>query len=132
HHRAAPPGFSEAARAYHAPLFSRGEMKVASARVEQVDTASSAEHLPLGVARTQLHENYIVAQTDNGIVIVDQHAAHERIVYERMKKALANGGVARQPLLIPEVVELDPSEVTRLAARAGELAELGLIVEAFG
>jgi DNA mismatch repair protein MutL len=132
HHRAAPPGFSEAARAYHAPLFSRGEMKVASARVEQVDTASSAEHLPLGVARTQLHENYIVAQTDNGIVIVDQHAAHERIVYERMKKALANGGVARQPLLIPEVVSLDPAEVERVAARAEEFAQLGLVVEPFG
>ena len=87
---------------------------------------------PLGVARAQLHETYVVAQTADGIVIVDQHAAHERLVYERMKKALANGGVARQPLLIPEVVELDPSEVTRVTARAGELAELGLVIEAFG
>src|SRR5206468_9412473 len=67
-----------------------------------------------------------------GIVIVDQHAAHERLVYERMKKALANGGVARQPLLIPEVVEMDTSEVTRVSARAAELAELGLVIEAFG
>jgi DNA mismatch repair protein MutL len=87
---------------------------------------------PLGVARAQLHETYVVAQTADGIVIVDQHAAHERLVYERMKKALANGGVTRQPLLIPEVVDLDPSEVTRVAARAAELAELGLVLEEFG
>ncbi|MBA2588795.1 MAG: DNA mismatch repair endonuclease MutL, partial [Alphaproteobacteria bacterium] len=87
---------------------------------------------PLGVARAQLHETYVVAQTADGIVIVDQHAAHERLVYERMKKALANGGVHRQPLLIPEVVDLDPSEVTRVSARAAELAELGLVIEAFG
>jgi DNA mismatch repair protein MutL len=65
-------------------------------------------------------------------VIVDQHAAHERLVYERMKKALADGGIVRQPLLIPEVVELDPAEVTRVTARAAELAELGLVIEAFG
>ncbi len=87
---------------------------------------------PLGVARAQLHETYVVAQTADGIVIVDQHAAHERLVYERMKKALANGGVARQPLLIPEVVDLDPSEVARVSERANELAELGLVIEAFG
>src|ERR1700759_533953 len=82
--------------------------------------------------RAQLHETYIVAQTANGIVIVDQHAAHERLVYERMKHAMENGGVARQPLLIPEVVELDPAEVDRVLARAGQLAELGLVVESFG
>jgi len=87
---------------------------------------------PLGVARAQLHETYVVSQTAEGIVIVDQHAAHERLVYERMKAALANGGITRQPLLIPEVVDLDPSEVTRVSARAGELAELGLVVEQFG
>ena len=73
---------------------------------------------PLGVARAQLHETYVVAQTADGIVIVDQHAAHERLVYERMKKALADGGVARQPLLIPEVVELDPAEVDARHRRA--------------
>ncbi|HEY0266960.1 MAG TPA: DNA mismatch repair endonuclease MutL [Rhizomicrobium sp.] len=87
---------------------------------------------PLGVARAQLHETYVVAQTEDGIVIVDQHAAHERLVYERMKKALADGGIARQPLLIPEVVDLDPSEAARVAGRAAELAELGLVIEAFG
>ena len=74
---------------------------------------------PLGAARAQMHETYIVAQTEDGIVIVDQHAAHERLVYERMKQMLANGGV-RQTLLIPEVVELDPSEAERVwRARRG-------------
>jgi DNA mismatch repair protein MutL len=128
----APVGFSDPEREYRAPLFPQDETQVSAARVEQTPDASPAEHLPLGVARAQLHENYIVAQTENGIVIIDQHAAHERIVYERMKKALANGGVARQPLLIPEVVSLDPAEVARLAARADEFAELGLVLEPFG
>jgi DNA mismatch repair protein MutL len=98
----------------------------------QAATAPPPAHFPLGVARAQLHETYVVAQTADGIVIVDQHAAHERLVYEKMKKALAGGGIARQPLLIPEVVDLDPAEVTRLVSRAAELAELGLVVEAFG
>ena len=102
-----------------------------SARVEETPAANIPD-TPLGVARAQLHETYVVAQTADGIVIVDQHAAHERLVYERMKKALAEGGIARQPLLIPEVVDLDPSEVVRVAARAGELAELGLVIETFG
>ena len=125
-------GFSEPARDYHAPLFSTAPQETVSARVETVAEATQTEHLPLGAARAQVHENYIVAQTGDGIVIVDQHAAHERIVYERMKKALANGGIARQPLLIPEVVSLDPAEVDRLAARASEFAELGLVFEPFG
>jgi DNA mismatch repair protein MutL len=86
----------------------------------------------LGVARAQLHETYVVAQTADGIVIVDQHAAHERLVYERMKQNLAGSGVARQMLLLPEVVELDEADAARLIARAGELAELGLVIEAFG
>ncbi|OQW63489.1 MAG: DNA mismatch repair protein MutL [Proteobacteria bacterium HN_bin10] len=91
-----------------------------------------ARFFPLGAARAQVHETYIVAQTEDGIVIVDQHAAHERLVYERIKQALANGGVPRQGLLIPEVVELDPSEAEALAARADELAQLGLVIEPFG
>jgi DNA mismatch repair protein MutL len=102
-----------------------------SVRMEALPPSETPD-MPLGVARAQLHETYVVAQTADGIVIVDQHAAHERLVYERMKKALANGGVTRQPLLIPEVVDLDPSEVTRVSARAGELAELGLVIEEFG
>ena len=87
---------------------------------------------PLGAARAQLHETYIVAQTRTSVVIVDQHAAHERLVYERLKAALANGGVARQGLLIPEVVELDADEAAALAEAAPELAKLGLVLEAFG
>jgi len=103
-----------------------------SVRMEEAPESAPVPDTPLGVARAQLHETYVVSQTADGIVIVDQHAAHERLVYERMKKALANGGVARQPLLIPEVVDLDPSEVTRVSERADELAELGLVIEAFG
>ncbi|MEX2200747.1 MAG: DNA mismatch repair endonuclease MutL, partial [Dongiaceae bacterium] len=95
-------------------------------------TESAMQAHPLGAARAQLHETYVVAQTGDGIVIVDQHAAHERLVYERMKEALAAKGVARQALLIPEVVELDETAADRLIARANELAELGLVVEAFG
>ncbi|MEW6539603.1 MAG: DNA mismatch repair endonuclease MutL [Pseudomonadota bacterium] len=87
---------------------------------------------PLGAARGQLHANYIVAQTRDGLVIVDQHAAHERLVYERMKAQMAQGAVTRQALLTPEVVDLDPAEAERVASRAEELAEMGLIVEAFG
>ncbi|HYD32902.1 MAG TPA: DNA mismatch repair endonuclease MutL [Azospirillaceae bacterium] len=87
---------------------------------------------PLGAARAQLHNTYIVAQTAEGIVIVDQHAAHERLVYERMKAALVGGGVKRQALLLPEVVEMDEASARRLSARAGELAELGLVIEPFG
>ena len=87
---------------------------------------------PLGVARAQLHETYIVAQTNDGIVIVDQHAAHERLVYEKMKQSLKTGAVARQVLLIPEVVELDETQCLNLVQRSGEFSELGLILEAFG
>ncbi|MDI1328543.1 MAG: DNA mismatch repair endonuclease MutL [Brevundimonas sp.] len=87
---------------------------------------------PLGAARAQLHGTYIVAQTRDGLVVVDQHAAHERLVYERMKVQMARGSVTRQALLTPEVVELDPAEAERVSARVDELAELGLIVEPFG
>ena len=87
---------------------------------------------PLGAARAQLHETYILAQTRDGVIIVDQHAAHERLVYERMKAEMEGGAVQRQTLLLPEVVSLDPAEAERVIARADELAELGLIVEGFG
>jgi DNA mismatch repair protein MutL len=87
---------------------------------------------PLGAARAQLHETYIVAQTRDGVVIVDQHAAHERLVYERMKAGMETGGAPRQALLMPQVVDLDPAEAERVGARAAELAELGLVLEPFG
>jgi len=102
-----------------------------------VGAAATAEVIdltdyPLGAARAQVHETYIVAQTRDGVVIVDQHAAHERLVYERMKAEMDRGGVARQALLLPEVVDLDPAEAERVAERADELAALGLIIEPFG
>jgi DNA mismatch repair protein MutL len=126
-------GFAAAGVRESAPLFAQAPL---SARMDAPPAAAAQDaqpqQHPLGVARAQLHETYVVAQTADGIVIVDQHAAHERLVYERMKKALADGGIARQPLLIPEVVDMDPSEVTRLSARTAELAELGLVVEEFG
>lgn len=96
------------------------------------DTAPEMAAHPLGAARAQLHETYIVAQTETSVVIVDQHAAHERLVYERLKRALANGGVARQALLIPAVVSVTDEEALALAEKAGELAELGLVLERFG
>jgi DNA mismatch repair protein MutL len=87
---------------------------------------------PLGAARTQIHETYIVSQTRDGLIVVDQHAAHERIVYERLKASLARNGVQRQILLIPEIVELDEATVERLVGRAEELATFGLAIESFG
>ena len=87
---------------------------------------------PLGAAVAQLHENYIVAQTRDGLVLVDQHAAHERLVYEEMKQALEKGRIARQPLLIPEVVEMDGAAVERLLQRKDELDEMGLAIDGFG
>jgi DNA mismatch repair protein MutL len=87
---------------------------------------------PLGAARTQIHETYIVSQTRDGLIVVDQHAAHERIVYERLKASLAKNGVQRQILLIPDIVELDEATVERLLARANELSMFGLAIESFG
>jgi DNA mismatch repair protein MutL len=93
--------------------------------------ADALDH-PLGAARAQVHETYIVAQTRDGLVIVDQHAAHERIVYEKLKAAIDKAGVARQILLIPDIVELDEADVERLLAHAGELARYGVVLESFG
>jgi DNA mismatch repair protein MutL len=104
----------------------------ADARVDVNEPAADLIERPLGAARAQVHETYIVAQTRDGIVIVDQHAAHERIVYERLKASLASAGIARQILLIPEIVELDEADVERLVARADELARYGLLIEPFG
>lgn len=87
---------------------------------------------PLGVARGQVAATYIVAEAKDGLILVDQHAAHERLVLERMRRAMADGGVARQALLLPEVVELDEPACDRLEARAAELAEMGLELERFG
>lgn len=132
-------GLAEAQAAWQAPdgRSSGGGFAFDSApaaRVEQpgpMPVEPDPNH-PLGAAKAQVHANYIIAQTGDGLVIVDQHAAHERLVYERMKEALAAGGVARQALLLPEVVELDEAAVDRLVSRAPELEALGLVLEGFG
>jgi DNA mismatch repair protein MutL len=98
---------------------------------EDGDTQAAARP-PLGLARAQVHATYIIAETADGVVIVDQHAAHERLTEERLKAAMAVGAPARQGLLIPEVVELDEGRAAAVSARAGELEALGLVVEAFG
>lgn len=103
----------------------------ADARAGVAPISPPSEH-PLGAARAQVHETFIVAQTADGIVIVDQHAAHERLVYERLKKEIETRGVPRQALLIPEIVDLPPADAARLIEKAGELAELGLVLEPFG
>ncbi len=94
--------------------------------------ASDLLDRPLGAARTQIHETYIVTQTRDGLIVVDQHAAHERIVYERLKASVEKNGVQRQILLIPEIVEMDEATVEKLLARADELGKFGLAIESFG
>jgi DNA mismatch repair protein MutL len=130
-----PPSYEmrEAASQFQAPLSGFNAPPQANLR-ESSNTAmpDAMVDYPLGVARAQLHETYIVAQSGDGIIVVDQHAAHERLVYERIKKAVDENGVARQGLLIPEVVELDEADADRLVARADELEELGLVIENFG
>jgi DNA mismatch repair protein MutL len=96
------------------------------------EAVPQAQSYPLGVARGQVAATYIVAEAEDGLVLVDQHAAHERLVLERMRRAIANGGVAAQALLLPEVVELDEPACDRLEARIAELAEMGLELERFG
>jgi DNA mismatch repair protein MutL len=104
-----------------------------AARIDMpTEPAAEPAHGYLGAARAQLHGTYILAQTEHGMVLVDQHAAHERLVYEEMKRALESGAVPQQLLLLPEIVELDARQAARLLARAGELAALGLAIESFG
>lgn len=119
-------GLAEEAYAFQAPV------AAPSARGAETEADPTLETSPLGAARAQLHENYIVAQTASGMVIVDQHAAHERLVYERFKRALEAGGAAGQALLLPEIVEMSAEDAERVLALADDLARLGLTVEAFG
>ena len=104
----------------------------ADSRATMGEVDPEAEEAPLGAARAQVHGTYIVTQTRDGIVIVDQHAAHERLVYERLKRERASSGIARQLLLIPEVVDLDPVDADRVMAEAPALESLGLALEPFG
>lgn len=125
-----PPGLAEAAAAFFAPLDTLA-MPPAAAPAE-AESEPADPHHPLGAARAQLHETYIVAQTADGIVIVDQHAAHERLTQERLKASAAGEPVPRQGLLIPEVVELDEKRAHAIAEAANDLARLGLLIEPFG
>lgn len=123
-------GFSSASVHDRRPTFIAPPPQArAEPAAESVPTAIS---YPLGVARGQVARTYIVAEAEDGLVLVDQHAAHERLVLERMRRAVSSGGVASQALLLPEVVELDEPACDRLEARAGELAEFGLELERFG
>ncbi len=128
-------GFSEST-AWQAPLApsmdaAPGNFDAPSARpADPVDQRLEAN--PLGAARAQVHENYIVAQTETGMVIVDQHAAHERLVYEKFKTALAENGAKSQALLLPEIVDLSPEDADRIADHSDDLARLGLYLEPFG
>jgi DNA mismatch repair protein MutL len=122
HAQSLAPHLSELSLAYH---------QAPAARVAET-SLQPQQNYPLGVARGQVKNTYIVAETADGLVIVDQHAAHERLVHERMKKALASTGVARQALLVPDVVELGENSCDLLEERRAELSELGLVLERFG
>jgi len=129
------PGLNEKVADYFAPLPHLERSLQAPPTENLIEENTSQQHLsdyPLGVARAQLHTTYVIAQTTDGIVIVDQHAAHERLVHERIKSDLQTNATKRQGLLIPEVVELDEVLVSVLMARTEELEQLGLVVEAFG
>ncbi|MDH7797170.1 MULTISPECIES: DNA mismatch repair endonuclease MutL [unclassified Beijerinckia] len=124
----AAPAFNEPAQA----AFVHDQAPAADMRAHEAPMPQAAVDAPLGAARAQVHDTYIVAQTRDGIVIVDQHAAHERLVYEKLKRQREANGIGRQMLLIPAVVEMEPAEVQRLLDHADTLASLGLVIESFG
>jgi DNA mismatch repair protein MutL len=121
--QAPEPGFAETAG-----MWARVEAQTEN----ETATEQDAPDYPLGTARGQVHENYIVAQTATGMVIVDQHAAHERLVYEKLKHQMSENGVAAQALLIPEIVDLSASDCARLLEMADQMAGFGLGIEPFG
>ncbi|MFC6790296.1 DNA mismatch repair endonuclease MutL [Methylobacterium komagatae] len=125
------PGLAEAVQELLQPPLSLPPALPPQAEVAPETEAALEDH-PLGAARAQIHGTYILAQTRDGLVIVDQHAAHERLVYERLKAQRAAGGIARQGLLIPDVVEMEPEAAERLCACADDLERLGLALEPFG
>ncbi|MFV8556716.1 DNA mismatch repair endonuclease MutL [Sulfitobacter sp. SBS6] len=138
--QAPEPGFAETAgmwgRVETPPQYEAGGADVQTHDTQTHDAhapaAEPAPDFPLGTARGQVHENYIIAQTATGMVIVDQHAAHERLVYEKLKRQMAENGVAAQALLIPEIVDLSASDCARLLEVAEDLARFGLGIEPFG
>jgi DNA mismatch repair protein MutL len=131
-------GVRDRAGAYHFPHMPHpnpspeGDWHPQARAEPAVEAVPEVGTFPLGVARGQVAATYIVAEAGDGLVLVDQHAAHERLVLERMRRAIANGGVATQALLLPEVVELDEPACDRIEARLAELAEMGLELERFG
>ncbi|MEP5728694.1 MAG: DNA mismatch repair endonuclease MutL [Sulfitobacter sp.] len=129
------PGARMASHEAQAPAFAETAGMWGRVDVPPEEPATQSDEVPdypLGTARGQVHENYIIAQTSNGMVIVDQHAAHERLVYEKLKRQMAENGVAAQALLIPEIVELSNGDCARLLEMSEELARFGLGIEAFG
>ncbi|WGJ14580.1 DNA mismatch repair endonuclease MutL [Methylocapsa sp. D3K7] len=126
------PGFSESGPAAFGDLALIGEAITADTSAHAQAPAQEDIEAPLGAARAQIHDNYIIAQTRDGIIIVDQHAAHERLVYEALKAARSDKQVPRQALLIPVIVEMEQADVERLEDASPLLQELGLYVEAFG
>lgn len=125
------PSLGARTASYHAQAPGFAETQPVFGRVEEVVETATDDH-PLGAARAHLHENYIVAQTADGIVLVDAHAAHERLVYERLKRQMAENGVAAQALLIPEIVEFSEGDAAKLLEHAQVLARFGLSIEPFG
>lgn len=126
---------AEAAYSVYEPQLDMGASIQPSARAEEPvpeQAAQEAEHYPLGAARAQIHENYIIAQTEKGLVIVDQHAAHERLVYEKFKAQLADSGIEKQGLLTPEIIEMEEAASMALLDHTEKLSELGLEIEPFG
>ncbi len=128
------PVLAEVQLPHNTPATQLGEIDLmpASQQMPYQAREESSDHFPLGRARAQLHDTYIVAETADGLVLIDQHAAHERIVLERMKAAMQHGHVQRQLLLVPDVVHLNGAARNALLNHATELADFGLIIEAFG
>ena len=127
-----PPGLAEDAALWRPELLQATLAVGAPAGPVAAEPAAALDRYPLGAARAQLHKSWILAETADSLILVDQHAAHERIVYERLKGELRTGGVKGQALLIPEVVELAPADRDRLLAALPQLTALGLVLEPFG
>ncbi|KZY34958.1 DNA mismatch repair protein MutL [Roseovarius sp. HI0049] len=129
-YQAQAPGFAEMETTYSARV--EPDREAVTPETDEQRQTPQPQFLPLGAARAQVHENYIVAQTEDGMILVDQHAAHERLVYEKLKRQMAENGVRAQALLIPEIVDLSEADAARLLDEAEELATLGLTIEPFG
>ncbi len=128
-----PSAFREYGSSYQTPTaYAYNPLPPMARPTEQSESIQDYTQFPLGAARAQLHKTYIVAETENGFVIVDQHAAHERLVYEKMKVSLAQSDAKRQPLLIPEVIECEPAIAEALLEKADEFSKLGLVIDGFG